>query len=83
MSNLTKEQIQNLKDDGYEVVERGGKTTVIKETPSGTVKYQMEDGKVYELDSYFGNVRDKDDHDRFSVNYNRNQVSGHGFNHKK
>lgn len=46
MSNLTKEQIENLKRDGYQIIERGGKTDIVKESASGLTRYKMEDGVV-------------------------------------
>lgn len=84
MSNLTEEQIRNLERDGYKIIERGSKTEIVKETPSGTVRYKMEDGVVQQIDSYFGDVRDKDNHDRFTVRLNdgNGEPTGHGFNHK-
>jgi len=52
-------------------------------TDKGTTKvYQDKDGNV-KVDSYNGNVRDRDDHDRFTLNTrNGGNVSGHGFNHE-
>lgn len=83
MSNLTEEQIRNLERDGYKIVERGGKTDIVKETSSGTVRYKMEDGVVKQVDSYFGDVRDPDEHDRLSTDLGSGKMSGHGFGHKK
>jgi len=83
MSNLTDEQIRNLEKEGYKVTERGGKTEIVKETPSGTVRYKMENGVVRQVDSYFGDVRDPDGHDRFTSNLDKEKISGHGFGHKK
>lgn len=34
------------------------------------------------IDSYFGDVKDKDNHDRFTLNVTRGTVSGHGINHE-
>ena len=83
MSNLTAEQIRNLERDGYTIVERGGKTDIVKETPSGTVRYKMENGAVHQIDSYFGDVKDREEHDRFTTNLDSGKISGHGFGHKK
>lgn len=83
MSNLTEEQIRNLENDGYKIVERGGKTDIEKETPSGTVRYKMENGVVHSIDSYFGNVKDKVEHDRLTANLDSGKISGHGYNHEK
>ena len=83
MSNLTDEQIRNLEKDGYKIVERGGKTDIVKETPSGTVRYKMEDGFVHQVDSYFGDVRDNVNHDRLTVNLKNGEMTGHGYDHKK
>mgnify|MGYP006993252005 CR=1 FL=1 len=83
MSNLTYEQIENLRREGYEIVERGGKTDIVKETPSGTVRYKMENGVVQQVDSYFGDVRNTEEHDRVSLDLNSGKMTGHGFNHKK
>ena len=33
------------------------------------------------IDSYYGDVRDKDNHDRLSLNVTTGQVSGHGYGH--
>lgn len=82
MSNLTDEQIRNLERDGYKVVERGGKTDIVKETSSGTVRYKMEDGVVKQVDSYFGNVRDSVNHDRVTVKLDSGKITGHGYDHK-
>ncbi len=83
MSNLSDEQIRNLEMDGYKIVERGGKTEILKETYSGTVRYKMEDGVLHQIDSYFGDVRDTDNHDRFTTNVDTGEITGHGFNHEK
>jgi len=83
MSNLTDEQIRNLEEDGYTIIQRGGKTEILKETPSGTVRYKMENGVMCQVDSYFGDVRDPVNHDRFTSNLDKGTISGHGFNHKK
>ena len=83
MSNLTSEQIRNLERDGYTIIERGGKTEIVKETASGTVKYKMENGVVRKVDSYFGDVRDKKNHDRFTTDLETGKISGHGYDHKK
>lgn len=83
MANLTDEQIRNLKREGYKIVERGGKTDIVKETSSGTVRYKMENGAVQQIDSYFGDVKDRDNHDRFTTKLDSGKISGHGFNHKK
>lgn len=83
MSNLTYEQIRNLENDGYTITERGGKTEILKETPSGTIRYKMENGVLHQIDSYFGDVTNRDEHDRFTVKYDGDgKPSGHGFNHK-
>ena len=53
-------------------------------TDSGTSRVRTtSDGKVYS-DNYWGNVRDKDDHDRFSVPLNdgEGKPTGHGFYHE-
>lgn len=83
MSNLTDEQIRNLESDGYKIVERGGKTEIVKETSSGTVRYKMEDGVVHQVDSYFGDVRNSKEHDRVTVSLKSGEISGHGFGHEK
>ena len=83
MSNLTDEQKRNLERDGYKIVERGGKTDIVKETSSGTVRYKMENGVVCKVDSYFGDVKDRDNHDRLTADLNSGKISGHGFDHKK
>lgn len=83
MSNLTSEQIRNLERDGYKIIERGGKTDIVKETPSGTVRYKMENGIVKQVDSYFGDVRDEKNHDRLTTDLNTGNLSGHGYDHKK
>ncbi len=83
MSNLTSEQIKNLEREGYTIIERGGKTSIEKETPSGMVRYKMENGVVKQVDSYFGDVRDKDNHDRLTVDINTGDLTGHGYEHKK
>lgn len=83
MSNLTNEQIQNLKKEGYTIIERGGKTEIVKETSSGTVRYKMENGVVQQLDSYFGDVRNPKEHDRFTTDLNSGKISGHGYDHEK
>ena len=83
MSNLTHEQIRNLERDGYKIVERGGKTNIVKETPTGTVRYKMENGVVRQVDSYFGDVRDRVNHDRFTTDLDTGDISGHGNNHEK
>ena len=83
MSNLTKEQIRNLEKDGYKIIERGGKTDIVKETSSGTIRYKLDNGVVQQIVSYFGNVRDKDDHDRLTVDHQSGEISGHGFEHNK
>lgn len=83
MPNLTEEQIRNLEKDGYKVVERGGKTSIEKETSSGTVRYRMEGGVVQKVDSYFGDVRDSVNHDRLTVDLKSGEISGHGYDHKK
>lgn len=83
MSNLTDEQIRNLEKEGYTTVERGGKTDIVKETSSGTVRYKMENGVVHQVDSYFGNVKNRDEHNRFTTNLDSGEISGHGFGHKK
>ncbi len=83
MSNLTDEQIRNLEKDGYTIIERGGKTDIVKETPSGTVRYKIEGGVVRQVDSYFGDVRDPDEHDRLTTDLGSGKISGHGFGHKK
>ncbi len=82
MSNLTDEQIRNLERDGYKIVERGGKTDIVKETSTGTVRYKMENGVVHQVDSYFGDVRNPVEHDRVTTNLETGEISGHGFNHK-
>lgn len=82
MSNLTKEQKLNLERDGYTIIERGGKTEIYKESPNGAVRYRMENGKVTNFDSYFGNERSKDDHDAFHENFKAGTIHGHGFEHK-
>ena len=83
MSNLTDEQIRNLERDGYIVIERGGKTEILKETSSGTVRYKMENGVLRQTDSYFGDVRNKVEHDRLTFKPNSDvPLSGHGFDHK-
>lgn len=43
----------------------------------------MENGVVQQIDSFFGNVRDKDDHDRLTVDHQSGEISGHGFEHNK
>lgn len=44
--------------------------------------YQNEKGDV-RIDSYNGNVRDKDNHDRVTLKTsNGGQLSGHGYNHE-
>ena len=83
MSNLTDEQRRNLERDGYEIIERGGKTEIVKETPTGTVRYKMENGVVRQVDSQFGDVRDSDNHDRFTTKLDTGEISGHGYNHEK
>lgn len=83
MSNLTDEQIRNLERDGYTIVERGGKTDIVKETSSGTVRYKMENGVVHQVDSYFGDVKNEEEHDRVSANLESGKISGHGFDHEK
>lgn len=83
MSNLTQEQIENLERDGYIIEERGGKTGIVKELSNGAVRYNMENGEVKRLDSYFGDVRDRDNHDRVSQDLETGKLSGHGFNHEK
>ena len=83
MSNLTYEQIKNLEADGYTIIERGGKTEIVKETSSGTVRYKMENGVLRQIDSYFGDVRNSAEHDRFTIKLDSDESpSGHGFNHK-
>lgn len=34
------------------------------------------------IDSYFGDVRKENDHDRYSLNITRGEVSGHDMNHE-
>lgn len=83
MSNLTDEQIRNLERDGYIVTERGGKTEILKETASGTVRYKMENGVLRQIDSYFGDARNEVEHDRLTFKPNSDvPLSGHGFDHK-
>lgn len=50
---------------------------------NGTTKvYQDEDGNV-RIDSFNGNVRDINEHDRFTLNTrNGGNISGHGYGHK-
>ena len=43
----------------------------------------MEDGVLHQIDSYFGDVRDTDNHDRFTTNVDTGEITGHGFNHEK
>lgn len=82
MSNLTDEQIRNLENDGYIITERGGKTEILKETSSGTVRYKMENGVTHQIDSYFGDVRNAAEHDRLTVKPDSDTpLQGHGFNH--
>jgi len=38
-------------------------------------------GEIH-MDSYFGDVTDKDNHDRFTLNVTTGEISGHGFNHE-
>jgi hypothetical protein len=53
-------------------------------TESGTTRVrETKDGRVF-LDSYWGDVKDKDNHDRFTVEISSGdgKPSGHGFNHE-
>ena len=34
------------------------------------------------IDSYFGDVSKKDDHDRFTLNITTGEISGHGYGHQ-
>ena len=51
--------------------------------PQGTSKiYQDSEGNV-RIDSFNGDVRNPDNHDRFTLNTrNGGNVSGHGYNHE-
>ena len=88
MSNLSDEQRRNLEKDGYTIIERGSKTHVIKEYEDGKVEYVIEDGKVHKLNNYYGDVRDRDNHDHLAIKYGEEygdddgKMSGHGFGHK-
>ena len=53
-----------------------------RKSNSGTVRLTRDSKGNVKLDSYFGNVKDKDDHDRFSLNTTTGRGSGHGFNHE-
>ena len=51
------------------------------QSENGTVKvYEENDGSI-RIDSYYGDIRDRENHDRYSYNTTTGQVKGHGFNH--
>ena len=60
-----------------------GKETLhtFKSDTGSSVVRQTRSGDII-VDSYFGNVRDKDNHDRFSLNVTTGEVFGHSNNHK-
>lgn len=52
------------------------------ESNSGTVRVTQDTKGNIKIDSYFGDVRDPENHDRVSLNTTTGQFSGHGFNHE-
>ena len=56
------------------------KHTFKSNTGSSAVR-QTRSGDII-IDSYFGDVRDKNNHDRFSLNVTTGEVFGHDKNHK-
>lgn len=53
-----------------------------KTTDTGTVRVTQDSKGNIKIDSYFGDVRDKKNHDRVSLNVTTGRFSGHGFDHK-
>ena len=52
------------------------------EDESGTTKVRKTANGDIVIDSYMGNVRDPDNHDRLSLNVTKRTLSGHDFEHK-
>ena len=51
---------------------------------TGTARVFQDDKGNVRIDSYMGDVRDKDDHDRLTLNTkDGGNISGHGFNHSQ
>lgn len=61
----------------------GKKETIyLRKDETGTVRLTRDEKGEVRLDSYFGDVENKREHDRFSFNVTTGQVSGHDFDHK-
>ena len=59
-----------------------GKELHVSKTSTGTVRVRETSSGDIVIDSYFGDVRSKADHDRFTLNATTGQISGHGYNHQ-
>lgn len=52
------------------------------DSPTGTTKVRLTKQGDIVIDSYMGNIEDRDNHDRLSLNVTKGTLSGHGFGHK-
>lgn len=53
------------------------------ESDSGLTRVSQDSEGNVKIDSYYGNVKDGNDHDRFTVDTtNDGRITGHGFDHE-
>lgn len=52
------------------------------EGENGTTRVRRTSNGDIVIDSYMGNVKDKDNHDRLTLNVTQGTLSGHGFGHQ-